>query len=331
MIPNKPMPQASLIIVTYNNLDYTRQCLQSIYAKTLEPTFEVVVVDNASQDGTVEFLKELAATQPNIQLIFNQTNAGFAKANNQGAQAAQGEYLVFLNNDTVVTPGWLNGLIRHLQQPQAGIVGPVTNSSGNESRIEVDYQDPSGIDDFAERYTRTHAGQAFEIEMLAFFCVAMRRTTFEQVGPLDERFGLGLFEDDDYAVRVKQMGYKIVCVEDIFVHHWGNASIGRLGYQTYWKLFTENRQKFEEKWNTKWIPPHYRSELMPKQVSELIESTIQLQIYIQQLETTLQQLQTTLDSIYHSRAWQIVDKYWTFKAWLKQQMKNLAPSRNIED
>jgi GT2 family glycosyltransferase len=316
MIPSTLIPQASLIIITYNNLALTRQCLQSIYAKTREPTFEVIVVDNASQDGTVEFLKELAATQPNVQLIFNQTNAGFARANNQGAQAARGEYLIFLNNDTIVTPGWLNGLIQHLQPPEVGMVGPVTNSSGNESRIDVSYQDLSGVDEFAACYTRTHARETFEISVLAFFCVAMRRTVFEQVGPLDERFGLGTFEDDDYAIRIKQMGYKIICAEDVFIHHWGSASFAKLDQREHFMLFMSNRKKFEEKWQTRWTPHLYRPELRPKQIYELVENTLQLSAQVYELS-----------AIYQTRFWWLASKFWTFKASLQQKVRDFFTYR----
>jgi GT2 family glycosyltransferase len=138
------------------------------------------------------------------------------------------------------------------------MIGPVTNSSGNESRIEVDYPSIAEMETFAERYTSAHFGQTFDIRMLALFCVAMRRSTVEQVGPLDERFGIGMFEDDDYALRVRQLGLRIVCAEDVFVHHWGRASFSRLDDATYRALFEENRRKFEAKWGQAWEPHQAR-------------------------------------------------------------------------
>ncbi len=252
-------PKVSIIIVTHNNLDYTRLCLESVYKKTVYPNYEVIVVDNASTDGTIGFLKAFEATHPNFVPIFNEMNEGFAAANNLGFAAATGEYIVFLNNDTIVAHAWLSRLITHLGDLRVGMVGPVTNFSGNESRIQVDYRTSDEIESFAERYTSAHAGQIFEISMLALFCLAMRRSVIDEVGLLDERFGVGMFEDDDYALRVKQKGYKVICAEDVFVHHWGRASFSKLDQDEYRRLFDENRRKFEEKWGRQWEPHRYRS------------------------------------------------------------------------
>jgi GT2 family glycosyltransferase/glycosyltransferase involved in cell wall biosynthesis len=268
--------KTSIIILTFNNLDYTRQCLESIYAATPLEDFKVVVVDNASQDETPSFLQEFAHTHPNLQCILNRENHGFAGGNNQGIDLALGEYIVFLNNDVVVTRGWLEGLVAHLQDPKVGMVGPVTNSAGNECRIPVDYQDLSGVAEFAARYTASHRGQSFEIKMLPMHCVALRRRTVDEIGGLDERFGLGMFEDDDYAIRLKQAGYRIHCVEDVFVHHFGSASFSRLGAAAYWRLFIENRKKFEEKWGVRWQPHMLRPEMISQQVEELVEGSIYL-------------------------------------------------------
>ncbi|MFU8773502.1 MAG: glycosyltransferase family 2 protein, partial [Anaerolineales bacterium] len=224
----------------------------SIYEKTDYPNYEVIVVDNGSTDGTREFLKEFSQAKPNIILCLNAENEGFARGNNIGAERASGEILVFLNNDTVVTRDWLTGLVRHLRNLEVGLVGPATNWSGNETRIPVDYSTIEEMDSFAERYTTEHAGQSFEVQMLPFLCVAMRRSLFEEVGPLDEGFGTGMFEDDDYALRVKAKGYRIVCAEDIFIHHWGKASFSIIDTEKVQRLFEENKRKFEIKWGKQW-------------------------------------------------------------------------------
>jgi GT2 family glycosyltransferase/glycosyltransferase involved in cell wall biosynthesis len=253
-------PPASIIILTYNNQAITRQCLESIFTHTSYPRFEVIVVDNASTDNTVEYLHSIAAAHPNVRLVLNSKNLGFAAGNNQGVSAATGEYIVFLNNDTVVTPGWLSRLISHLKDPQVGAVGPVTNHAGNESQIGVDYSDLSGLDAFASRYTREHAGKTFDIRMLALFCMALRRSVIEAVGPLDERFNIGMYEDDDFSLRLRHKGYRILCAEDVYIHHWGSASFSQLAEERYQRLYRDNRAVFEEKWGTRWEPHRWRMD-----------------------------------------------------------------------
>ncbi len=252
-------PKASIIVVTYNNLQLNRLCLESIFERTEWPVFEVIVVDNNSTDGTPEYLREAENSFPNLKVVLNETNLGFAAGNNIGLQRATGDYLVLLNNDTVVTRGWLSTLIRHLHTNQEiGLIGPVTNSIGNEAKVEVNYTSLEDMPAWAADFVQRNAGKVFSIPMLAMFCVAMRRAVFEKVGTLDEQFGLGLFEDDDYTLRMKAEGFRVVCAADAFVHHFGQASFKKLVENgQYQGLFDENRRRFERKWKMEWIPHKY--------------------------------------------------------------------------
>ena len=108
----------SLVIPVYNQLDYTRQCLESIVRCT-DQSYELIIVDNASTDGTLEFLKDVKAT-----IITNQYNLGCAKAWNQGVRASHGDVIGILNNDIVVTPGWLKDLLSYMQRSGHGIACP---------------------------------------------------------------------------------------------------------------------------------------------------------------------------------------------------------------
>ena len=248
------VPKASIVIVTYNNVAYTRLCLKSIYGKTTDPNFEVIVIDNASTDNTKEFLKELAADHENLRVIYNVENQGFARANNLGIAEARGDYIVLLNNDTIITPHWLSKLIRYASDPQVGLVGSLTNGAWNEVRIEVPFTDDDALDAFAGKIAEERANILTPIRMLAMYCVVGRKEVFQQVGPLDEQFGVGMFEDDDYALRVRQAGYQIMVAEDVFIHHFGQSAFKLLGDARYRALFEENRRKFETKWNMKWEP-----------------------------------------------------------------------------
>lgn len=250
--------RVSIIIVSYRNLDYLKLCLEGIWAKTDWPNYEVIVVDNGSGADVVAYLEACQHTQPRLRVIYNAGNTGFAFANNQGLVLAQAsDYVVLLNNDTVVTAGWLSGLIRHLAgDPSLGMVGPVTGWASNEARIPISYEASlAGLESFASTNTRAHAHEIRDVRTLDMFCVALRRDVVEKIGPLDEGFGLGTFEDDDYARRFRQAGYRLGCARDVFVHHWGWASFGQMEQAEYDRLFEANRRRFEEKWGERWQRP----------------------------------------------------------------------------
>jgi GT2 family glycosyltransferase/glycosyltransferase involved in cell wall biosynthesis len=260
---NSHSQRASIVIVTYNNLALTRLCLESILRNTEYPNYEIIVVDNLSTDETPTYLRHLAAHNSHVTLILNADNHGFSRANNQGIAVASGEYLVLLNNDTVVPPGWLSRLLRHLRDPDVGLVGPVSNSVGNEAKIDVTYKTWAEMEAFAAKHTWSHDGQVADIHMLAMYCVALRRETYQRVGPLDEDFGIGMFEDDDYSLRVKRAGLRVLCALDVFIHHFGASSFGKLVESgQYKKLFEINRRHYEAKWNITWIP-HRAAPLQP--------------------------------------------------------------------
>lgn len=253
------MPKISIVIVTYNNLEYTRLCLESIENYTDYPNYEVIVVDNASNDGSATFLDDYQINHSNMVLIKNTVNTGFAPANNQGVAASNGAYVVFLNNDTIVTPGWLKGLFSHLAaNTSVGMVGPVTNAIGNEAKVDIDYTDLQDINSFAIRRAKTYHGQSFEIRVLALYCAMISRKLFDEVGGLDERYQIGMFEDDDLALKIAKSGLKCICAEDVFIHHFHGASFKNLSDAENQRIFHENREKFEKKWGVQWIPHQHR-------------------------------------------------------------------------
>ena len=250
--PLASKPRASIVIVTFNNLLFTRLCLASVLAHTDDA--EVIVVDNASTDGTPDFLRDIAARNPRVRPTFNDRNAGFACANNVGLAAARGDALVLLNNDTIVPPGWLPRLLAHLGDPAVGAAGPMTNRIGNEAETDV-CCDTYGDFLRAAEAASAQGSRAFDIPTLTMFCLAMRRDVFEKAGPLDERFTIGLLEDDDYSMRLRKTGLRLVCAEDVLVFHFGQASFGQLvAGGEYAKLLAANQRLFEEKWGEPWTP-----------------------------------------------------------------------------
>jgi GT2 family glycosyltransferase len=247
-----PRECVSIVIPILDNFICNRLCLEGLLANTTGIDLEVLAVDNGSTDGTREYLEELSAAFPEVNLLFADHNLGFAPAVNWGLSSARGDYLVILNNDVVLPPGWLAPLLHRLAAPEVGMVGPVTNRTGNEAQIETTYTTYEEMVRFAAERAASHAGRHFRGRMLTMFCLALRRAVYEQIGPLDERFEIGLFEDDDYSMRVRSAGYSLLCAEDVFVHHFGEMSLGQLPQGTYGPLFHENRRRWEAKWSMGW-------------------------------------------------------------------------------
>jgi GT2 family glycosyltransferase/acetyltransferase-like isoleucine patch superfamily enzyme len=258
-IPPHGAPKVSVIILTYNNLRISQLCLYSLYANASYGNMEVIVIDNASTDGTPAWLEAFRDERPELRLILNNENKGFAGGNNQAARIATGEYLVFLNNDTVLPVGWIEGFLNYMEHDeQLGLIGPVTNAIGNEAKIDAEYHDPEGFETFAARRAIEMKNKSFDIRMLAFFCVMARKHTFLAMGGLDERFNVGMFEDDDMAVRCHQDNKKVVCAEDVFIHHFHGSSFGKLERGYYSQIFEENKKKYEDKWGRRWEPYTFR-------------------------------------------------------------------------
>ena len=263
------LPAISVIVLTYNNWAYTQACLSSLFTRTDYPgRLEVIAADNASSDETVMRLKEWALHEPRLKLVLNDKNLGFSAGNNTGLAAATGDYLVMLNNDTVVTRGWALSMLRHFQHnPQLGLLGPATNHIGNESKVPVHYADLADMPAAARGWTLLHMGELYPMRTLAFFCVMISRSVFEKVGPMDENFGRGFFEDDDYCRRIEQIGLQMACADDVLVHHRLSASFAKVKNTEREELFTRNKAYYESKWGP-WEPHSYREAVKNDPLSQ---------------------------------------------------------------
>jgi GT2 family glycosyltransferase/glycosyltransferase involved in cell wall biosynthesis/predicted Zn-dependent protease len=242
-------PLTSIIILTLNQLAHTRLCIESIKKHTPEP-HEIIIVDNGSTDGTLEYLKGEIATGSNMSVISNNTNRGFAAGNNQGISLAQGEYVLLLNNDTIVTAGWLGHMTNIFKRhPRTGIVGPMSNNVTRPQIIEkVGYEGIEGIDDFAASLARTYEGQNFTTLKASGFCLLAKRKVIDTIGGLDERFGSGNYEDDDFNLRAFYAGFEIRIAMDVFIHHTGKITFSGLGVD-YTESLGHNWDLFKEKWS----------------------------------------------------------------------------------
>lgn len=234
----------SIIIPTFNQKDLLRRCINSIFRNT-EPSYEVIVIDNGSTDGTAGYLASLGGA---VRYKALDRNRGFAGACNIGLMMAKGRTLMLLNNDTLVTENWLDNLLACLDSdPGIGMVGPVTNFISGEQQILVPYADVQDMQPFAASFNRHDPGRWRETDRLVGFCVLLRRETFLKIGYLDEGFELGNFEDDDWDIRVRLLGQRLMIAGDTFIHHFGSVSIRALG-DGFQRIHTANERYYLDKW-----------------------------------------------------------------------------------
>ncbi|MBO9599168.1 MAG: glycosyltransferase family 2 protein [Cohnella sp.] len=239
-----PFEGTSIVIPTYNQLALVKQCIETIRWHTPEP-YEIIVVDNASTDGTRGYLQSLNGE---VRYRVMDKNHGFAGAINAGLMMAKGRTIVLLNNDTLVTENWLSNMLRCLNSDETiGMVGPVTNYISGIQLVKVPYDKLSEMPEFARRNNRPDPSRWRETDTLIGFCLLLRRELFEEVGYFDEGFEIGNYEDNDYSVRVRLLGKKLIIAQDCFIHHIGSVSIKAVGNRMV-KVNNQNELFFNRKW-----------------------------------------------------------------------------------
>jgi GT2 family glycosyltransferase len=227
----------SVVIVSFNTEDLLRECLSSILAPAAPAEFEVIVVDNASTDGTRKLLRD---EFPAVRTILNDDNRRWAGGNNIGASAAAGDILLFLNSDTVVKPGALEGFIRFFDgRPEAAIAGcRLLNPDGSLQRscrslpgvfnlfseASFLYLAFPGSDLFGRFHMTNFAhDEVREVDMVTGAAIAVRRDDFAAIGPFDEEFHF-YGEETDYCFRAKRLGRRVYFFPDSEIVHLGGGS-----------------------------------------------------------------------------------------------------------
>jgi GT2 family glycosyltransferase len=233
----------SIIVLTLNNRDQTSRCLHSIRTFTDSP-YELIFVDNGSTDGTVEWL----SAQPDIKLIANGRNLGFAAACNQGATEASGDFILLLNNDTIVSHRWLSVLLQCLHaDDRIGIVGPKSNFVLPLQKIDVDVSNEGRYHLFAQSYNRHNPALWQDLCALSGFCMLLRKSTWQALNGFNEAFAIGGYEDIDIGYRALKSGLFLRMAGDCFVYHEGNRSFSANEIDMY-GVAAVNRRLFIRKW-----------------------------------------------------------------------------------
>ncbi len=204
-----------------------------------------MIVDNGSGEETTSWLRTLE----DVRVIYNATNRGFAGGSNQAIAAARGEYVVLLNNDTIVTAGWLDGLVRAFERiPALGVSAVRSNRvAGIQMVADADYKDQDGIHTYAAARRARYRDQGFVLDRAIGLCLCIPRTLINEIGGIDERFGVGNFEDDDFCLRVRAAGYRIYVCDDVYIHHFGSKTFAANNID-YRATMDENWTKFARKW-----------------------------------------------------------------------------------
>lgn len=248
MIKRAVVMKISIVILSYNDYQGTTMpCLASLAKDPAFVTWDIIIVDNASDATTRESLQQAQAQYPSIRFIFNEHNVGYAAGNNVGIRLATGEVVILLNSDTEAPVGMIEKLVNHfVGNHKLGMVGPVTNAAGNEQAILVTTETIAEKIEQGLRYANGGGNELLETYRMDFHCVAIAREVINQVGLLDEEFGRGYYEDFDYSLRVKQAGYDLRVAEDVFIYHRGSASFGKLPLETR-ALMKRNKKRMMHK------------------------------------------------------------------------------------
>lgn len=238
--------QVSAILPCHGNVADTRACLQTLLAQPDATALEILVVDNASPDETAALDREFAG----VRVLRQPANLGFAGGVNAGIRAARGRELLILNNDTLLAPAMLPRLRRALAaDPQIGMAAPVSNHVKGPARIDVGAggRDAATRREIERMLDELAPGRLQDVDTLAGLCLLVRRELVQQIGLLDERFGIGNFEDDDWCLRARLAGWRLVIARDAFLHHEGHRTFRALGVD-YGATLADKEARFWAKW-----------------------------------------------------------------------------------
>ena len=242
-------PKVSIVIPVYNQIHYTYACLLSILEHTKDVSYEVIIADDVSTDATAE----LSKYAENLVICRNAVNQGFLRNCNQAAKSARGKYVMFLNNDTQVTPGWLSSLVNLIESdPTIGMVGSklVYPDGRLQEAGGIIWSDGSGwnygrLDD----PDKAEYNYVKDVDYISGAAILLSNDLWKQIGGFDERFAPAYCEDSDLAFEVRKAGYRVVYQPLSKVIHFEGVSNGTDVNGTGLKRYqVENSRKLKEKW-----------------------------------------------------------------------------------
>ncbi len=244
-------PAASVIIPTMDDLQATRMCVDALLENT-DPCHELLLLDSGTDLDMNQYLSEVARAHSNCQLVLGGESTTAAEMINQAFTLSEGKHVVMLDRRVVVTTGWLETLIGAAElNPQAGLVGPVTNRINGMQQvpaINYDIESLDGLKDFANKQMMKYASENSRTMRLGGFCLLIKRELMARIGGLDARFDGGFYEFNDYSMRAHMAGYECVVARGCYVHHQAakpNSMVTEeriLQLEIQWEIF-------KRKWN----------------------------------------------------------------------------------
>ncbi len=250
--------KASVIVLSWNGLEDLPGCLAALDAQEFADR-EILVVDNGSTDGSVEYVRD---HYPHVRLICNEQNLGFAAGNNRGLRVATGDVLVLLNQDTVVQQGWLQSLVDAFEaDPRCGIAGAKALYPDGRIQHAGGYVDARGAASHYG-YREPDAGQfdePREVDFVTGASLAISRAALDEIGELDEGFRAGYYEDVDWCYRAREAGYKVLYTPKAVLVHKERSAASDSGHDSVYQ-FHRNRLRFVFK---HWSAGSLRDDFVP--------------------------------------------------------------------
>lgn len=243
-----PTPLLHAIILGYGQFQKTTQvCLDSLIPEAKALNVPVTVFDNGSYDNSLDYQKNYVTDHSYVNSLFSDHNLGFAGGMNQAVRSVSAQWLLLVGSDTIFTKNSLKYLCQAIQNANLdiGLIGPVTNNAGNAQKISFGTNDFSKINELIARTWSKPSGLTCPAYRLDFFCVAIRKSLWDQLNGLDLSYGRGYYEDFDFCMRAKTLGYQCLLIEDAFVFHAGSASFKIVKEQK--DLIRKNKRLFLQK------------------------------------------------------------------------------------
>jgi len=229
----------------------TAECIDAIRENTQD--CEIIIIDN----GSTPPIKAPFTGDIETRVIRNEENKGFPIAVNQGIRAAKGDVICLLNNDVIVTPGWAELLERHIAEDDGySIVGPLTNFCAGLQRAEIAfYENKEDLYKEASALSEECGGESEEVNWIIGFCMAFKKSLFDELGPFDESIWPCSGEEIDFCYRARAAGYRIGIAHDVYVHHEGSQTFKDLhdkGILNYPELCQNTSDHVSAKWGDFW-------------------------------------------------------------------------------